>query len=134
MLGQLLAAHHHGVARAELLGLLDKVDPGFAGQFLPHQFRAIADDDDHPLDARGPQGIEHVAIIGRPQTGTSTLGKSDPIRFPLPAARMIANRCESWSHAFGERLWARAIAATTILHLRTKRGVSPGAAVNCLAR
>ena len=30
-------------------------------------------------------------IIGRPQMGTSTLGKSEPIRLPLPAARMIAS-------------------------------------------
>ena len=40
-----VAAHHHGVAGAELLGLLDELDARLAGQLLPNQIGAIADDD-----------------------------------------------------------------------------------------
>ena len=61
--------------------------PGFAGQLLRAPARPDSHDDDHPLDAGRPHGVEHVAIIGRPQTGTSTLGNSDFIRVPLPGGQ-----------------------------------------------
>src|SRR5688572_14993767 len=32
--------------------------------------------------------------MGRPRTGTSTLGNCEAIRLPFPAARMMASACE----------------------------------------
>ena len=86
------------VAGAELLGLLDELEARLAGQFAPDQIGPVADDDDESARCRPParRRSRSGSSAGR-TTGTSTLGKSEPIRLPLPAARMIASGSTAWS-------------------------------------
>jgi hypothetical protein len=52
---ELLAAHHHGVPRAVLLGLRGKLDTGSTGECGPHQFLAVADDNDRTFNPSGSE-------------------------------------------------------------------------------
>ena len=58
--GQQVAAGHHGVAGAKLLGLQGELDARPAVQRRLHQFRPVADHHDHAADAAFGQGVEHV--------------------------------------------------------------------------
>ena len=53
MLDEPRAADHHGMPRAELLGLIDERDVGLPGQMAPHQGRLVSDDDENPVHPGG---------------------------------------------------------------------------------
>ena len=60
VLFQLAAAHHHGVARAALLGLFGEFDSRLSGKLAAHQIATITDHDDDAVHPRLPHGINHV--------------------------------------------------------------------------
>jgi hypothetical protein len=75
MLGELGAAHHDGVARAELFGLVGELDARDASELGPDEVGSVTDDDDDPLDARGLEGVDDVAYHGASGDGDEHLGE-----------------------------------------------------------
>ena len=64
MVGKLLAAHHHRMSGAQLLGLQSELDVANAREFFLDQIGLVSHHSDQALDAGSTQRIDYVADQG----------------------------------------------------------------------
>jgi hypothetical protein len=83
----------HRMTRAQLLGLFDPQYARFAGKAVLTASPPCPYTTTRTAASRRLAALKHMSQQGPPPSGCKTLGKSETIRLPWPAARITTESC-----------------------------------------